>query len=200
MNTIDGIRLHFNEFVISLLVIRLLFAYVTRITWDNSKFRSSIATVAAGYWKLRSNQRELMDAIAKKLNISHPDGWYKIKGDTLRQHGAKTVLDNYYNGSISKLLTKVYPEYEIVSNNSCRVPWDMEKFRKCSRLVKQGHWSDRSNQRKFMDDLAKRLRITDPDGWYSVSYDTVCKHGGSGILSYSYGGSVYKLLKAVYPG
>ncbi len=50
-----------------------------------------------------------------------------------------------------------------------------------------------------MNDLAKILKIAKFDDWYSVTSTTVCNHGGGGLLSLKYGGSLSNLLISVYP-
>ncbi len=59
-----------------------------------------------------------MDEIAKQLNIQNPQQWYTVTFKLLRQYGA-TALLNRYNGSPSKLLASVYPEYPSVANLHC---------------------------------------------------------------------------------
>ncbi len=54
-----------------------------------------------------------------------------------------------------------------------------------------------SNQKAFMDDLAKRVHIKDREGWFHVTHDAVIQHGGGALLKYY--GSMKKLLQSVYP-
>ncbi len=49
-----------------------------------------------------------------------------------------------------------------------------------------------------MDSLAKKLNITDPEAWYSISSRTFIQHGGSGLLQ-KYDGSLRLLFTTVYP-
>ncbi len=50
-----------------------------------------------------------------------------------------------------------------------------------------------------MDDIALKLNITDPSGWYNVNTTAIMKEGGTSILSNKYNSSLINLLKAVYP-
>ncbi len=50
------------------------------------------------------------DFIRSKLNISSPEGWYKVTINMLHFLGAGGLL-NKYNNCTSKLLANVYPEY-----------------------------------------------------------------------------------------
>ncbi len=49
-----------------------------------------------------------------------------------------------------------------------------------------------------MDDLGKKLNITNQEGWYQTTFDTIKQYGGSSILKH-YNHSPSKLLMAVYP-
>ena len=43
----------------------------------------------------------------------HPEGWYNVTSGTILKAGSggNTILSHYYNSSMIKLLTVVYPEY-----------------------------------------------------------------------------------------
>ncbi len=71
--------------------------------------------------------------------------------------------------------------------------WDSSKLAQT-----RGHWDSASNQRSFLDELAKKLNILDQAGWYNVSRGIISDHGGAGLIT-KYGGSVKKLLMHVYP-
>ena len=68
--------------------------------------------LAAGYWSQIPNQRKFLDELAKKLNISTTDDWYKVNALVFQKNGGSTLLQQY-DGSPRKLLTTVYPEYPI---------------------------------------------------------------------------------------
>ncbi len=55
-----------------------------------------------------------MDNLAKKLNIVDHSKWYQVTFKVLREEGAGTLLAKY-DGSPSKLLQAVYPEYPSLS-------------------------------------------------------------------------------------
>ena len=64
-------------------------------------------------------------------------------------------LINIHNGSLQQTLSAVYPEYEWL-------PW---KFARSP----QKYWSEKKNQRKFMEHAGKELGIKDMSDWYKVS-------------------------------
>ncbi len=169
-----------------------------------------IRTHPRGRWNSLANQRLFLDDLAKKLNITKQQEWYKITAAVLRQHGGNNLLVNYYNGSLTKLLSTVYPEYPITSSYTFSKPvkynifyvtslsrytWDIFQL---YHNAPRKYWHNLSNQRSFMDNLAKKLNITDHQGWYQVTSTVLQHHGGKGLLAH-YDFSPSKLLKSVYP-
>ncbi len=73
-------------------------------------------------------------------------------------------------------------------------------MQRISKNLSKSHrnWQNISNQRRFMDSIAKKLNITDMEGWYKVTRKILQKNG-AGSLVCKYGSSPRKLLEAVYP-
>ncbi len=71
--------------------------------------------------------------------------------------------------------------------------WDLQKFRQRP----SGWWKHISNQREFMDQLAKKLRITHFDDWAKIGAKRVYNNGGSYLLS-KYP-NLRTALQTVYP-
>ncbi len=63
---------------------------------------------------------------------------------------------------------------------------------------KPRYWSNTENQRNFMDLIAKKLSITEYDGWKHVTKTVIERNGGAGLVR-RYNGSMTKLLETVYP-
>ncbi len=61
-------------------------------------------------WHMLSEQRAVLDDLAKKLNIKDKSEWYGVHPSRFQRHGAITLLRRY-NGSLFQLLSTVYPEY-----------------------------------------------------------------------------------------
>lgn len=80
--------------------------------WHLTKL-TKYSQLPRGYWDNISNQQSFLNDLAKKLNITSPSGWHKMSGPIIEQHGGAVLL-NKYNGSITKLLSTVYPEYHIL--------------------------------------------------------------------------------------
>ncbi len=66
------------------------------------------------------------------------------------------------------------------------------------RRYHRGHWNEISNQKAFLDDLAKKLNLHYPEEWCTITRKTFQQYGGRGLLQ-KYNDSVSKLLISVNP-
>eukprot|EP01114_Cavostelium_apophysatum_P017176 TRINITY_DN5039_c0_g1_i2.p1 TRINITY_DN5039_c0_g1~~TRINITY_DN5039_c0_g1_i2.p1 ORF type:complete len:696 (+),score=154.40 TRINITY_DN5039_c0_g1_i2:15-2102(+) len=82
--------------------------------WDLDRFPIK----EEGYWKVKANQRQFMDRMSKVFNIQHHEDWLRVKASDVQERGGSTLL-GYYNGSLLKTVTAVYPEH----------PWDSIQHR-----------------------------------------------------------------------
>lgn len=81
-----------------------------------------------GFWLELQNQRAYLDWLAIKLEISHPEGWYRYDRDVLnRNHGAG-LLDQY-STSLARALVANYPDTN----------WDLARLLKVGKTQKQLH-------------------------------------------------------------
>jgi hypothetical protein len=69
--------------------------------------------------------------------------------------GGQGLLKSRYNGILTDLLLKVFPDYEWL-------PW---KFSRNSRNI----WKDEGNTKKFLDWAGKQLGVKEYDDWHKVS-------------------------------
>ena len=74
-------------------------------------------------------------------------------GKDIRKLGGGPLLNN--NKSIFELVSKYVPEY----------PWIPWKFRR----IPPNFWNDLSNQRKFLESIAKDLNVNKIEDWYNVT-------------------------------
>ncbi len=150
--------------------------------------------VYPGYWNNIDNQRKHLDAVGSKLNFKDTKDWYSITWDILRRHRLGSLLRKY-NGSVSKLLFSVYPEYLCynVMKLIHRYNWDIHKFK-----LPQNYWDISKNKRSFMDDLFHSLNITKTEDFFSITKESLLQHQGSGLLS-KYNNSPAKLLADLFP-
>ena len=62
--------------------------------------------------------------------------------------------------------------------------------------VPNNYWNSLSNQKKFFDDLYRKLELKCMEDWYSVTLNQIKENGGSTIIKQY--GSLFNALKAVY--
>ncbi len=55
-----------------------------------------------------------------------------------------------------------------------------------------------SNQRTFLDYLARKLKITDQSMWYTTLRSALEQYQGRGLLT-KYKGSLLTMMKTIYP-
>ena len=66
------------------------------------------------------------------------------------------------------------------------------------RSQSKGFWEDKTNQRNFMDFLAKELQLEKHNDWYKIKAKEICDYGGRTLLC-KYNHSRSRLLKELYP-
>jgi len=164
-----------------------------------SERSDSIKEKPDGYWKSLENQRNFMDSLALKLGIqidgsdsspfnsefnnSEYEKWYAIKPSTIYEHGGRTLLIKYYNSSLYRLLTAVYPLFKFQ-------PW---KFTSLPRNI----WKDPQHLKEAIDFLEKRFGIVEPNDWSRVSTAQLSELGLDYFIS-KYGG-LFEALKIIHP-
>eukprot|EP01125_Pyxidicula_operculata_P022749 TRINITY_DN954_c0_g1_i4.p1 TRINITY_DN954_c0_g1~~TRINITY_DN954_c0_g1_i4.p1 ORF type:complete len:191 (+),score=12.56 TRINITY_DN954_c0_g1_i4:24-596(+) len=67
------------------------------------------------------------------------------------------------------------------------------------KRVPTGFWSVKENQKSFVEWLSRELNIASDEDWYSVKSKDVRKMKGAGLIKNHYRGSLYEMLKSVYP-
>ncbi len=141
---------------------KLLQSVYPEYQWDSSKFHIYERQHPIRYWDDVAKQRSFMDDLAKQLKLEDYTGWYSITGKIIQEHGGGTLLSKY-NGSPSKLLPSIYPEYPLISKPFFvyrqMYAWDSSKFHTNVRKVRRGHWNSIANQRMFLTEFAKQHRI-----------------------------------------
>ena len=130
--------------------------------------------------------REFFDELAKELGIdtSKLEQWFEVSAETYLDRGAGTILNHYYNGSLSKAIQALYPEHVFEEEKSSRA-----------------NWKDKENQKSFLDEVAKLLGVdtSKAEQWHAIKAADIIAKGGKGIL-YHYGGSLSSALESIYPG
>lgn len=141
------------------------------------------AKVPPGFWNEETNVRNYMEWLRTKLHIDPLEGWYSVKNSDLAKHRGQYVFSfstksqtNHiadsndvfrglllkYNGSVSSLVTSVFPSED----------WKMWRF---SRTPKK-FWSDPKNRLAYMEWLGDKLGYEKPEDWYKITQEEIIIH------------------------
>jgi len=131
------------------------------------------------------NRRRFLDWIAEENQFVSLSDWYSKEKYFVLSHSGGAMIENYYNGSISKMLADIYPEYD----------WDVRKFTQAPN----GYWNDDQNCREFLEELGAKLGYKEMDDWYQLSNRELAMHGGGGGLNSRFNGSPLQMLRYFYP-
>lgn len=117
---------------------------------------------------------EYLEKVSKRLNIQTQEDWYSIQRSDIK-----------LQGSLSKALALVYPQYE----------WQLWRF----YHLRPGYWRNYGTQKKYFDWLAESYSIATQQDWYTVTQGDILATGGGHLLRFQYNGSLAKALANVYP-
>jgi len=121
-----------------------------------------------GFWMNKTNQREFILRLAKKLNYNHFEDWYRFNLYDFQSEGGSRFYRIY--DSPKNAIIKLFPEYE----------WDPLKFDE----VPRGYWKSIKNHRNFFDRMAEKMNLKSPDDWFTITCADLKAHGGLALLNF----------------
>jgi len=130
-------------------------------------------------------QHAHFEEVAKTLNVKVLDDWYRAK-DTNVINKINSVVGNNFQ-TLFSAVQHVYPSHS----------WNKARFRRHS--MPSGYWRVSTNQEQFLDAFARAKRIKVLDDFYTVSALEVSRSMHGTMLSGIFGGSLHKVLNAMYP-
>ena len=126
------------------------------------------------YWGDVENQQKFVEWAGKELKIKEISDWYKVSNKVMfvfvaMSNGFQELQDlggngllSYYDNSLFKLLTSVFPTH-------LWLPW---KFTQS----KIHYWTnDPKHCKYFIEILSKELNINEPNDWYKVTLKVLCE-------------------------
>eukprot|EP00026_Physarum_polycephalum_P000419 Phypoly_transcript_00420.p1 GENE.Phypoly_transcript_00420~~Phypoly_transcript_00420.p1 ORF type:complete len:1013 (+),score=147.72 Phypoly_transcript_00420:21-3059(+) len=141
------------------------------------------------HWRTKENRKAFLDNFARSRggDPNKESFWFSIKLDELLlEKGGKAVLA-FYNSSMRSALLDLYPNMHLSSFKFDRVD--------------KNHWSSLSNQRKALDNIAKKHGF-DPlvaDNWYTFPKSILHQEKGMAGIYEHHNSSIYNALIANYP-
>ncbi len=138
--------------------------------------------VPNGYWTVRANRLRYMLWLGKRLRFTRTDHWYKVTREAFHRNCGGGMLWTMYRDSPSAAVADCFPKTDWL-------PWLFQ-------YAPQRFWADPANHRRYMDWLARQLRIKKPDDWQSVSRHDFYENHGAGLLSNYYHNAVSAAVSA----
>jgi hypothetical protein len=148
----------------------------------------------SGYWNDIENQRKFFEEIAPALNIKKPEDWYSVNVDTVMKMGGSFVNSpTHYKGSLIRGILVVW--HVMLTIIALKSVYPEHNWKDIREVKEGGYWNNVRNQRQFFDQLAQKLNIQSPEGWYSLTSTKVQKMGGWFIGSHHKGSLISGILQ-----
>ena len=136
------------------------------------------------YFKSIENQREYMNQLYVKFQLTSLDDWLNVLPYRITNNGGESLIE-YYNNDMKSLLESIYPHHS----------WDFDNIKIYSNI----YFKSIENQRTFMDKLFKQFKLKSLDDWVQISIYKIILNGGNSLLSYHYNNDYSLLLSSIYP-
>lgn len=134
------------------------------------------------HWADKRHQREFLEGLARKLNVTTKEGWRNVTTAAVERFGGVGLLARH-GRSLLSALEAVYPEES----------WPVTSVRS---VVPSTHWESEENVREFMRSAERELRIASDDDWYRVSVAQLSALSGAGLLKRM---SLLEALRIAFP-
>jgi len=133
-----------------------------------------------GLWDNKEIIEQFFNYVYKQEKIESLYDFYKINGDVYKKHGCGSL---FHRKSYIDFLKDIYPNYE----------WKEYKF----ISTPDGWWKNKKNQRIYMDDLLKELKLSPEELYEKIDDKILQKHNGSSLVSL-YNHNMTKLMTDIY--
>mmetsp|Transcript_21747 Transcript_21747/g.24276 ORF Transcript_21747/g.24276 Transcript_21747/m.24276 type:complete len:256 (+) Transcript_21747:22-789(+) len=130
----------------------------------------------------RRYQQEVLNDIARKLEITHLGGWYSKTTKDVQRFSGSDILKEY-GDSLAKCLMYIYPNYS----------WSPHSFTQAP----SGYWTDSSNQQRVVNEASKKLGVSTTSELFELPSDIINDVGLKNIVG-KYGG-VVNMIERLYP-
>lgn len=127
--------------------------------WQSWKFRPRVSS------SLIQKHRNYFDSMALSLGIETLEDWYNYTCNFNRKVPQMKNILKYYDQSLVRALTHVYPEHN----------WQVWRFKQ----VPKSYWTDQKNMSNYFDWLSNKLKLDEERNWESISVKQVCALGAT---------------------
>ena len=147
--------------------------------WNLDSIKSRKRT---GFWDNLSNQRQFMENLQHKLNLTSINDLIHVNPHEFRKYKGKILYEKYKD--YFTLLTTIFPEHQ----------WNKDEIK---HQKPRGYWRKRSNQKIFAENLLESLRLQNVNELFSVPVEEIIKQGGGWIYQYYH--SIKDFFSEIYP-
>ena len=112
---------------------------------------------------------EILEKLEKKFRIRLEEEWYGVKDSEIEILGPSA--SKWLHTQLLDTLKSKYPNFE----------WKPWKFSIKNLLI--NFWTEKRNQKLFLDDFSKVIGMKDMEGWYEVTTHQI-RNAGCSFLKY----------------
>ena len=145
--------------------------------------KSKVLSSKSNDFQSIDHQRDFINDLANKFQISPVDDWQNITPTQIIKNGGKKLLQLYDNNLISMFST-LYPQFQF-------------DFNLIKRTTKH-YFKSIENQRHFMDKLYYKFHFTSFNDWSKISIKKINENGGKELLKL-YSNDMQRLFYSIYP-
>lgn len=139
-------------------------AFVPKHRWHEWQF----ARTPKGFWEEPKNRVRYMKWLGKQLGFTSLNDWYGATRQDFEEHCGNQLI-KFYNGSPLMAVMECFPKHK----------WQEWKFAR----VPAGFWNRKANRERYLDWLAKQLKIRKPADWERLRRIDLKSNYGGGLLA-----------------
>jgi len=148
--------------------IAILMSTFPEYPWQIWKFRYP----GKRFWGNPAHCRAYLDWLGTRLGYTTYEDWYQVTYDDFSNNHGLSLISQFQSLPFA-VMREYMPEYD----------WKEWLFQR----VPRGFWSDRDNRRRYLEWLAEKLGVRDPEEWNRIGTHTLIRnHGKSVIRAYGY--------------
>ena len=117
-----------------------------------------------GYWENSKNVQKFLNNLKQKFNLNTAEDWDSISRKDIQMNGGGSLLKKY---SLFQLKSLGFPDGKL-------------SFYKPK--VSKGHWEDKNNVLKFLDNFKIHYNLNTAKDWNSITQMQIRSFGGIGLL------------------
>ena len=144
-------------------------------------------------------QREFLGSLFTQLKLNKLEDWFEVDENLENNNRKYQKLLSSYKNDKEELFKTLYPNYPWPSLSSLPKYLTSPKTSPKYSKTMKNFFKSIENQRKFMQNLYLKLRLTSIDEWLLVPHTKIFKNGGTYLLTICYQNDMKKLLQAIYP-